>query len=138
MARRKRSRRDNNLIANTHHELDEMLLSSSKPMRFPDIVTSPLTEIEDLRTYHPLRSEREIVAFTSGPEKILARPSARTQRDITITPLPHRLGVTEPNKVIMCVRRQQRKEVLHALRKTGRGQARRKPRRTWRSDVHCK
>lgn len=39
--------------------------------------------------------------------------------------LPHRVGFTLPWQVIICVRRKRRREVLHALRFTGKGATRR-------------
>lgn len=53
--------------------------------------------------------------------------------------LPYRIGFTLPWQVIICVRRKRRRQVLHALGKTGRGATRRmKPRKNnhW-SEVRC-
>jgi len=52
--------------------------------------------------------------------------------------LSRRVGFSHPWQVIVCVRRKRRREVLHALRKTGRGGSKqRKPRRNFWSEVRC-
>lgn len=49
---------------------------------------------------------------------------------------PHVVKFTAPKETLICVRRHRRKEVLHALKKTGKG-GQKKPRRTpWR-DYQC-
>lgn len=62
------------------------------------------------------------------------------RRATTLTALPntHTIGFSDPARVSICHRRSQRKEVLHALRKTGKGSTSRLPRRKnhW-SDVQC-
>jgi len=49
-----------------------------------------------------------------------------------------RIGFQYPWQVMICVRRKRRKEVLHALKKTGgRGAPHKKPRRNYWSEVRC-
>lgn len=45
--------------------------------------------------------------------------------------------VTETRQTMVCVDRQQRREVLHALRKTGKS-GQKRPEYNWKSKVHCK
>jgi len=53
--------------------------------------------------------------------------------------LPYRIGFTLPWQVIICVRRKRRREVLHALRFTGKGATRlmRKRKNKFYSEVRC-
>lgn len=50
---------------------------------------------------------------------------------------PIRLGYTQPKRVLTCIRRKQRKEVLHALKKTGKGSGAKKHAR-WTIDSKYK
>lgn len=52
-------------------------------------------------------------------------------------PTTARIAFSDPLTVTECVRRRVRREVLHALKKTGRGSGGGKKRRTWRSMIKC-
>lgn len=96
--------------------------------------TLPLRLTEDRRTFDP--------RGTIAPARSFSRPRHRL---ITPTPKPTSVFFSAPRaamafeaspKVLICVRRRIRKEVLHAMNKTGRtGQ--RRPRRNAYSDVSC-
>lgn len=108
---------------------------SANPRLLSDLVSSPvgpLTEVEDRRTYHPLDTFRpvmEIGGTPSGPRQV-KRSFKRS--------LPFGLQFGKPEKTAICVRRNTRKEVLHAMRKTGKGGGpRRRPRRNWHSSTSC-
>jgi len=51
--------------------------------------------------------------------------------------IPHQVGFELPWNVIICVRRERRKQVLFALRRTGAGSGANKRRRNEYSDVRC-
>lgn len=52
--------------------------------------------------------------------------------------LSRRVGFQHPWQVMICIRRKQRKEVLHAFKKTGSGGGKqRRPRRNFWSEVRC-
>lgn len=100
--------------------------------------TARYIPMNDFRTFHPERALRPLLR-PSGRTVVLSRPIVRSNNKGRFyrVPDPVRLYVTAPRSVLVCVRRRQRKEVLHAYRKTGtRGQAR--PRRSSRSEVICR
>lgn len=51
--------------------------------------------------------------------------------------VPHGVAFADPTRVMLCVRRKQRKEVLHAFRKTGKGKHHRNPKRNFWSSISC-
>lgn len=108
----------------------------AKPSRLPRPLTFQgfaYNLVEDRRTFHPERAFRPALLFSGRPSRTTFKPSSvRYPGDV-----PARVMFRAPPKVLVCVRRQARKEVLHALRKTGRvGQ--RAPRRNLFSSVSCK
>lgn len=99
--------------------------------------TLELTHVEDRRTYpHQLRDTlyRDI---SGAPAQVSRRPadSARHQVHRVLPPLYHRFET--PQRVPVCVRRQDRRRVLFALRKTGKASGRR-ARWTAKSYIRCK
>lgn len=95
----------------------------------------PLLEVEDRRTFHPERSLRPPMTFVGGASRLVAKRPPSSGR----SSYPGaRIGFEVPRAVVVCVRRKQRKEVLHALGKVGRGAGttRRRRRNGW-SDVDC-
>lgn len=126
MARRGRQR-DHNTIANTHpHRVAAPTLNRAFGHPVSRVDLSPLTDVQDLRTWHPDPIHRR-QAFKSG------RVGARI-----INPAGDRLSWRRPARLAVCVRRQERKEVLHALRRTGKGARSPRRRRTWLSSVSCR
>lgn len=127
-----RSRRDNTSITNRRLPTPTMF---DQPLLFP--------EIEDRRQYHPEGVARPARSF-SIPRHRLAIPkkNVRSVRgDSRYVPsfdgLTHEIGFRVPRKVLICVRRRIRKQVLHAFRKTGKA-GQRKPRRNFYSSVSCR
>lgn len=100
------------------------LVDMSRLFRSP-VAPDPLL---DRRTYHPAGSFLRPVSAKRAHSRLVIPPSAD---------LSHRIGFAVPNKVAVCVRRQQRKEVIHALGLTGRGAGARVRRRGPWSDVEC-
>lgn len=128
MARRRRNRteqRDPSPIAND--PLEALLFDPITPTPVFDPSPVPyndLVEIEDRRFFHP---DPTVANTIIGPADIFEDYPAPSYRPSPKSvPLPTRVprGVMSfrgPEHVAVCVRRQARREVLHALRKTGRG-----------------
>lgn len=95
----------------------------------------PLRLIEDRRTYHPLeffRPARTTSGHPAQPLKVTPTPKNKSRPFVA-----RGLSFSLPQKVVICVRRKQRKEVLHAFNKTGRGSGRTRRRKNWFSKVGC-
>lgn len=115
------------------------------PVRVFDYYRRPvLSVIEDRRTFHPLREARPVATLSRRDQRrLVERPINRPVRDKDrplsyVDPFPAlRLGFAVPEKVVRCVRRKQRREVLFAVRKTGAGSRARYRRRDEWSDVSC-
>lgn len=92
-----------------------------------------LRQVEDRRRWHPAGFLRPPGAFVrSAARQVVKSKSNALRNDIS-----SRIGFAVPKKVLVCVRRKQRKEVLHALGKAGgRGITRRRRRNDW-SNVDC-
>lgn len=93
---------------------------------------------EDRRFFHPEAPYAPARSFSKTRHRIVyptpVRRVKRSAQNISY-PSPHVVFANSP-KVLICVRRKIRKEVLHAYRKTGKvGQKR--PRRNFYSDIHC-
>lgn len=128
MARRRSRRseqRDHNTIANTFHVL-----------RAPTVYSRPRASIlsyNDRREFHPDYLFRPVYS---------RRMDDRVVTDVNVNkPFPSKpyksvFGFASPSKVDLCVRRKQRKEVLFAKRKTGKG-ARAPKRFNFWSNVRC-
>lgn len=120
-------------------------LTPSTPYVLPDLDPGPLTEVEDRRTYHPLGPNRPARTLGGTPARITVadRPASKRQRasgfhrKLRSSHTKAVLAFAEPKRVLICIRRQRRKEVLHALGRAGRGGAKRHPRRSWHSEVSC-
>lgn len=103
---------------------------------YEDLTEAPSFRVfEDLRTWHPAGRLRAVQSYTYGDGLLVDRSNVRVGR--TEAPLfSGHVGFREPDRVFICARRKQRREVLMA---TGRGGGRhsRKPRRNRWSDVRC-
>lgn len=135
MSRRSRRRRTERPSATfpTHHP------RSLTPLLVPYALRSDLREVEDRRTYHPefeFRPARTVWGHPVRPNRVKevrpARPAFRSPG------LGARVRFAVPARTVICVRRNQRKEVLHALKKTGkRGASRSRRRRNYFSAISC-
>nr|QJB20588.1 MAG: hypothetical protein [Microvirus sp.] len=98
----------------------------------PDRVLLPnkidYTEVEDARRYSP--TPRRPVSI---PKSITGSPAPYNYKSLD----PIRVAFEQPEKVLLCVRRKMRKEVLHALKLTRRKGKGGSYRRTPLSDIHC-
>lgn len=102
-----------------------------RQMRF-----SFMQETEDRRTWHPEGPQRPARSLYRARHWLtLAQPRKANQRPSRGVPVA--VGFEDARNVLICQRRQRRREVLHALRKAGKtGQ--RRPRRSWYSSVSCR
>lgn len=126
MARRRRHRSEDTT------ERDNSTIANNKLLQYT--LYSLLPEIEDRRLYRPERAPRAhgLSKLASRIELAPAKP-VRSKGHYT----PDVFRFTSPKKVAICVRRQRRREVLFALRKTGKG-SRSKRRRNDHSDISCR
>lgn len=96
----------------------------------------PLTVYEDRRLFHPdplpaARSfNRRVARIVEHPRNVNV-PSRLSGRSFST-----RFSFDVPADVLVCVRRKIRKEVIHAIGKSGKA-GQRPPRRNQWSDIHC-
>lgn len=111
------------------------LLPVVSPTRFERLA---ILEFEDRRRFRPdpfslplspRKDQRRIVERVSRPVG-KANKVARFGRD-------YKLAFAVPRKVSLCVRRKQRREVMFAMRRTGKGARAVRRRRNQFSDVRC-
>lgn len=130
MAKSTSRRRDGSIIANRG-------LSVFRQQPLLPFDMSQLRPIEDRRTFHPQGETRSARSFRSAHHRLVARPEAPSVLVQRPYHVGHAVAFDAPRDVLVCVRRQSRREVLHALRKTGKtGQKR--PRRSFFSSISCK
>lgn len=102
-------------------------LRPSRPLSTPELYASAhLNLIEDRRRFDPLTTIAPPRALDGRqarltPSKVpkYSGPPVRGLQDV-LAALPSHLAFEEPRRVAACVRRQNRKEVLHALDVAGR------------------
>jgi len=143
MARRRKNRsRDTSRIANEVAS-DYVVVEPS----------NLLTEVEDRRSYHPLHEDRPAKAFRRAQHVLVDRVDAKrvgrrqaasslfyekfAKRIGRVRPrmVTSRVAFDDSKNVLICVRRKRRREVLHALKRAGRGN--RSPRWNEWSKVRC-
>lgn len=135
-----KKRRDVNAIANRRLPVSY----SPSPRSLQPL--SPLRGVSDRRMWHPDGPNRPVTDFNSRPVRlsIPAYQNRNLRPNTKFKPLDFKqtkvaVQFDTPESTTVCVRRNQRKEVLHALRKVGRGSGRqKKPKWTWRSQISCK
>lgn len=128
-----RRTRDTTVIAN------QRLRSTNSQIDLEDFLRS----IEDRREFHPDGPSRSARSFNSDRHRLVVPAREPVHRDnfdhmsstLYAAP-PAAVGFENSDKVIVCVRRGIRKEVLHALGKTGKG-GQKRPRRSEYSDIQC-
>lgn len=97
--------------------------------RYPDF-----RPVEDRRTFHPEGSYRPVRSINGnrvGVQPVTRKPQARAGIYPTSA-----LGFINPARVLICVRRQRRKQVLHALGLAG-GRGFKPPKFNWTSGFSC-
>lgn len=145
---RRRDTTDYNPIARQSLPFDFL---KDRPFSLPSVLTphrSLLQDFEDRREWHPEPFTRPARSFTQPRHRLsVATPSRSRSTPLNrdrfarlrnpFNSLPARIAFRQPDKVLVCVRRSIRREVLHALRKNGkRGQ--RSPRFTQYSQISCR
>lgn len=96
---------------------------------------TPLKDVEDRRTWHPVgpfRPARQLGGHPVHPVNVNKPKNQKFKRQ-----LPFGLKFAVPENTVICVRRKRRKEVLHALKKTGKGRGRKRPTKNWYSKIGC-
>lgn len=112
----------------------------------PDVTLGPLlAEIEDRRQFHPEQDQQPVRRLSRRPNELQARDRptrSRLQRDrfgeTVRSQTKAIVGFADPARTVVCIRRKQRREVLHAkkqLKKRGGGGRRRT---NWRSHISCR
>lgn len=117
--------------------------SIRKTTRYPRVKTlrhvnlRAVSDARQLRAPAPLHTrarppfiERQL---TGAPSYSLNVNPKASWRDV-----PSQVSFADPARIVACVRRKRRAEVLHALNKTGRGSGSGKKRRTYSSDISCR
>lgn len=97
-----------------------------------------LSLFQDLRTWHPEGPARPAFAKPRSAARIVVS-RGRQDRARRMGESPHPgLSFAAPDKVVLCVRRKRRKQVLFAKKKTGKGSRAKKRRRNYWSSISCK
>lgn len=123
----KRKRRNKSVERDNNNIASNILLHST--------IRSVLSDISDRRTFHPLGDVRPAKGFSKGASRVVLSPNVnRSSKNVRARPDVFRFN--SPGSVAVCVRRQKRREVIFALRKSGKG-ARSRRRRNYFSDVSC-
>lgn len=100
----------------------------------PVRIQTPLQQVEDRRRWHPERKLAPAGTFSRRDQRRIVEKSRSNPYN---DPFPSwRIGFEVPKKVAVCVRRKTRREVIHALGKTGAG-ARARRRKNQFTDVRC-
>jgi len=126
--RKREKRRDNSTIAKT-----PSLPFSAKKL-------ADYRVIQDRRRFDPAGRYANAKTIRGKNHELTARRSSpnRTLRDRNVRPrVQERIGFIDPARVLVCVRRNVRREVLHAKRKTGRRGQKRARWNQW-SRVRCR
>lgn len=150
MARRRRQtsgrQRDTSDIATSSVELDQLVLSPVSPsplVGFEPEDESYLSDVQDLRNFHPEAPFVAPLTVFNTPatfDALVDQPPSRRQARAGLrirSQTKARLSFNSPQFVAVCVRRHQRRQVLFALRKRGKGSARKHRRRNQHSNTRC-
>ena len=109
----------------------DLYLPPLSPLRLPLQAISQrpnLRPLEDRRTRHPERWGRPVMATVRSATRPVVKPSIGPR-------LSARLQFSDPRRVIVCLRRKERREVIHALGKSGGGNRPRTRKPT--SEISC-
>lgn len=136
-----RNRRD---VSTTIAKTRVLPVTVSPPRSTLQFDLFPLSDVEDRRTYHPEGSFAPARSF-SKPRHRLVAVDRRPKKNQVFSHFGSRgisgtkaiIAFKAPDKVLVCVRRSIRKQVLHALNKSGR-RGQRKPRFNYYSSVSCR
>lgn len=99
----------------------------------PIVIRRPPVNL-DRRTFHPDGRFRPAPTLVRAARRLVV---ARPQKPrLSVSQLNHRIGFAIPKKVLICVRRKERREVIFARRGHGKGARSPKTRNIW-SNVKC-
>jgi len=136
-----------------YSDRDDAFAVSSAPLRSPlieKLLKAPrlpssrsyLQELEDRREFTPelYRPARASVRSAARLEVAHDRNVNRSRQKVRPNKLlvPDNLRFSDPSRVALCVRRHQRREVLHATKRVGRGSSVKPPRWSEFSSIRCK
>lgn len=107
------------------------------PPRVSSLFSRPLLSVSDRRQFHPDDMFAPVFSYDRRSRKIVERNVNPVRKSTQYaSPFGSSFGFAVPHKVSLCVRRKQRREVLFALKRTGKGSRTPKRRNYW-SDVRC-
>lgn len=138
MARRKRSDRRSGVSSTPNRTVAVSPLVS--PLRS---LVRPILDLEDRRLHHPLGAARNPRSVFRSDVRLVEAPSKRFRagkRSSLSVAKPfgaETLSFAVPQRVSICVRRKQRREVLFAVRRTGKGAKSIRRRRNQWSEIKC-
>lgn len=104
-----------------------------------DPLGSNLSAFEDRRLHYPAAfptSWKPATAFNGRPARLTPSRLKKT-RGMALSWPSHRISFEAPARVILCVRRKQRREVFHAKGLAG-GRGYKRPRRSVYSSISCR
>lgn len=116
------------------------------PLSYSNLTINPtLRFYEDRRTFHPEGRFRPARSFNKTRHRLVMSDYRKTRKNIKRNNFiksygpPISVGFREPERVLICVRRKRRREVMFALNKTGKGKGRQKrPRYSEYSKISCR
>lgn len=106
-----------------------------------------LSLVEDNRSWNPTwnvsnhgrrRTGKLLLSVSGLPARINTSGSLWTLKDITTGSVPSQLAFRAPRKVVMCIRRGVRRQVLFARGVSGSGRTTKHPRFTIDSQISCR
>lgn len=103
----------------------DAILKMLRPLPVPQQTTSRQL-VEDRRQFHPMRTVRPARTLRGTPARITVKSFADP-----------RWQFEHPRRVLVCVRRKERRQVMFALKRTGKGSRSRRRRRNYFSEVKC-
>lgn len=108
---------------------DIFISIASRPAAFNNIL-----QLEDRRLYEPVDDYPRALFHRSA--RLVVGDNVNRKRASRAL-VPSRVKFNVPQEVALCVRRKQRREVLFAKRRTGKGSRARRRRRTYWSNISC-
>lgn len=109
-----------------------------RPLAYSKPRSNYLREFEDRRAFHPLGKTTPARSFQTRSRLVVTNPLPLfVPYQVKAAGRWAKIAFQGPKKVLVCVRRSIRKEVLHALHLTGRGSGGGKKRWSEHSSIHC-
>lgn len=130
MARRGRSRSNPGSSADTIDNASLDLDGLLEPL--PALPVDPVSTLDNFLGPSIPHDQR---AFSLDMEPVHGSPSSRS--NVVASPYSVQVVQNDSVRAAVCVRRSQRREVLFAMRRHGKGSGRKKQ-RTWKSDIPCR